>query len=126
MFTPYQRAILSFAIWARVCAMFLIRVVVVRQYLRRAFCVVVSPSGREHATLVKFVCVSDSLVHLHCAHLFPLPFWLDAAAVEIKDKALDANGRDIMAFYDGLQVRLGNPKLATPCRRFLYTWAAKY
>ena len=32
--------------------MFLIRVVVVRQYLRSAFCVVVPPSGREHATSV--------------------------------------------------------------------------
>ena len=77
----------------------------------------VPPSGREHATWVEFVFVSDSLVHLHCAHLFPLPFWLDAAAVEIKDNALDANGEDIMALYDGLQMRLGNPKLAILCLR---------
>ena len=105
------------AVWARVCAMFLIRVVIVRQYLRCAVGAVVPPSGREHATWVEFVCVSDSLVHLQCAHLFPLPSWLDAAAVENKDKALDANGEDIMALYDGLQMRLGNPKLATLCPR---------
>ena len=97
--------------------MFLIRVVIVRQYLRSAVCAVVPPSGREHATWVEYVCVSDSLVYLHCAHLFPLLSWLDAAAVEIKDKALDANGRDIMALYDCLQMRLGNPKLATLCPR---------
>ena len=81
--------------------MFLIRVVIVRQYLRSAVCAVVPPSGREHATWVEFVCVSDSLVHLQCAHLFPLPSWLVAAAVGNKDKALDANGEDIMALYDG-------------------------
>ena len=104
----------------------LIRVVIVRQYLRSAVCAVVPPSGREHATWVEFVCVSDSLVHLQCAHLFPLPSWLDAAAVENKDKALDANGEDIMALYDGLQMRLGKPKLAILCPRVIYTLAAKY
>ena len=110
--TPQVRAV-----WARICAMFLIRVVIVRQYLRSAVCAVVPPVGREHATWVEFVCVSDSLVLFLCAHLFPLPFWLDAAAVEIKDKALGANGEDIMALYDGLQMRLGIPKLATVCPR---------
>ena len=46
------------AVWARICAMFLIRVVVVRLYLRSAFCVVVPSSGREHATSVNIVVVS--------------------------------------------------------------------